>query len=79
MVVFVVFKHDRAMIPWFLVGFAAFAGAVLYGMYARCPKCRAILGYCVTGRIQFKGSRLFPRPKFCPYCGVGLDEPFPEG
>ena len=74
-----VFIHDRAMIPWFLAGFVVFAGSVLYAMYVRCPKCRAILGYCVTGHIRLKGSRLLPRPNFCPYCGVSLDEPYPKG
>lgn len=74
-----VFVPGRKMIPWFLVGFAAFAGAVLYGLYARCPKCRAVLGHCVAGRIAFKGGRLFPKPKFCPYCGVSFEEPCPNG
>lgn len=74
-----IFMPAPAMLPWFFVGFAAFAGAVLYAMYARCPKCRAVLGHCVVGRMRFKRSRMFARPNFCPYCGVSLDEPYPQG
>ena len=74
-----IFMHTPAMLPWFLVGFAAFGGTALYAVYARCPKCRAVLGHCVVGRMHFKRSRLFARPNFCPYCGVSFDEPCSQG
>ncbi len=46
-------------------------GAYLLGI--RCPRCQARLTDLLWGR---PGLRIDPRIRFCPYCGVELDDEY---
>jgi len=70
--------HGRAPAPIFIVAFIVFAACVLYSLFTRCPKCSAVLGQCVMNHVGIRVGRMFPRPNYCPYCGVSLDAPCPS-
>jgi hypothetical protein len=68
--------------PWtpvtsFGVGVALVAGTVYLAFVAtiRCPKCRARLGQTIAVPAAFRLSG--PQVKYCPYCGVSLDDSMP--
>jgi hypothetical protein len=55
------------------IGVFGFIGAILLLLFIRCPRCRARFGQTIAVPASF---RLFgPQVKYCPYCGVCLDEP----
>ena len=55
------------------IGVFGFIGAILLFLFIRCPKCRARLGQTIAVPAAFRLSG--PQVKYCPYCGVCLDEP----
>ncbi|HEY3852451.1 MAG TPA: hypothetical protein VGL87_15860 [Steroidobacteraceae bacterium] len=56
-----------------VIGVFGFMGAIASFLFIRCPKCSARLGQTIAMPAAF---RLFgPQVKYCPYCGVSLDEP----
>ena len=59
-----------------LIGVLGFIGAILLFLFIRCPKCRARIGQTIAVPAAFRLSG--PKVKYCPYCGVGLDEPMPD-
>lgn len=70
--------HGRTPAPILVLAFIVFAACVLYILLTRCPKCSAVLGQCVTNHVGIRMGRMFPRPNYCPYCGVSLDDPCPS-
>lgn len=62
------------------VAFGVFFGAAIALMFfVRCPKCGAALGQ-LTNEFGFQWLQRGKsrQIKFCPYCGVSMDEPMPE-
>jgi hypothetical protein len=58
-----------------IIGVFGFMGAIVSFMFIRCPKCRTRIGQTIA---MPAAMRLFgPQVKFCPYCGVSLDDPMP--
>lgn len=56
-----------------ILGFLAFAGAILAVQWIKCPRCATRLGQVAMLIGPFVQIR---KPmNFCPYCGVNLDEP----
>ena len=55
------------------IGLFGFIGAIVLFLFIRCPKCHARLGQTIAVPAAFRLSG--PQVKYCPYCGVGLDEP----
>jgi hypothetical protein len=53
-------------------GIIMFGGAILAVQWIKCPKCSTKLGQ-IAMSLAVPGLR--PKPNFCPYCGVSLDEP----
>jgi len=53
----------------------SFMGAIVSFMFIRCPKCRARLGQTIAMQTAMRFSRWSPEVKYCPFCGVSLDEP----
>ena len=70
--------HGRTKAPVFILCFVVFGACVLYILRTRCPKCSAVLGQCVMNYVGIRTTRMFPRPNYCPYCGVSLDDPCPS-
>jgi len=60
--------------PYFVAfGFITFAiGAGLVNFGIRCPKCKGNLGVTIVPAM-FSFSSKHP-VKFCPYCGVSIEE-----
>jgi hypothetical protein len=56
-----------------IIGVFGFIGAILLFLFIRCPRCRARLGQTIAVPAAFRLSG--PQVKYCPYCGVSLDEP----
>jgi hypothetical protein len=56
-----------------VIGVFGFIGAILSFLFIRCLKCRARLGQTIAVPAAFSLSG--PKVKYCPYCGVSLDEP----
>lgn len=61
-----------------LAGMLLFVGAILtMQRIVRCARCKARLAQTIAMHVAFNwGSG--PKVKFCPYCGVSLDEPVPR-
>lgn len=58
--------------PIFIVGFITFMGAMLALQWMiKCPRCSVRLGQ-LAFTLGIPGLK--PKPNFCPYCGVSLDE-----
>lgn len=58
------------------LGFALFGGSIVYTLFAgRCVHCRRRLGQIFSQSGGGPMLRISPDLKFCPYCGVSLDEP----
>jgi hypothetical protein len=55
------------------IGVFGFMGAILSFLFIRCPKCQARIGQTIAVPAAFRLSG--PQVKYCPYCGVNLDEP----
>jgi hypothetical protein len=50
-----------------------FGGAMLTLQWIiKCPRCSVRLGQ-IAVTLAIPGLK--PQPNFCPYCGIGLDEP----
>jgi hypothetical protein len=58
--------------PITVIGFAGFFVATLYRIYGiRCPRCSGQIGMSIT---QFGAGFSMPTKfRFCPFCGVALD------
>jgi hypothetical protein len=61
------------------IGMIGFIGAIVSFLFIRCPKCRARLGQTIAMPTAMRFTRRSPEVKYCPFCGVGLDEPMPQG
>ena len=48
------------------------AGALAMHWIVRCPRCSVRLGH-IAMTLGIPGLK--PKPNFCPYCGVSMDEP----
>jgi hypothetical protein len=59
------------------LGVFGFMGAIVSFLFIRCPKCRARLGQTIAIQTTMRFSRWSPEVKYCPFCGVSLDEPMP--
>jgi hypothetical protein len=59
------------------LGMLVFVGAILALNWAiKCPRCRANLSRTIAMTVGLSwGWASGPTVKFCPYCGVNLDEP----
>jgi hypothetical protein len=56
-------------------GFLVFLGAIIcLQWFVRCPKCEARIGRTIALPVGFS-SGSGRKINFCPYCGIGLDEP----
>jgi len=53
----------------FVLAWLTMAGTYLIGI--RCPRCGGRLTYLAMSRGIFG---LHPRLRFCPYCGISLDD-----
>jgi hypothetical protein len=58
------------------IGVFGFMGAILSFLFIRCPKCRARLGQTIAVPAAFRLSG--PQVKYCPYCGVNVDDELSE-
>jgi hypothetical protein len=57
------------------IGLFGFMGAIVSFMFIRCPRCRARLGQTIAMQTAMRFTRWSPQVKYCPFCGVSLDEP----
>jgi hypothetical protein len=64
-------------LPFF--GILGFMGAIVSFLFIRCPKCGARLGQTIAIQTGMRLTRWSPKVKYCPFCGVSLDEPMPPG
>jgi hypothetical protein len=65
--------HGNQLPLFAIIGVLGFGGAIISIMFIRCPKCSAPLGQTIAMPTALRiGGR---QVNFCPYCGVGLDEP----
>ena len=66
-----------AGLPPFAFAVTAIAYAQFFGL--RCPACRANLSSVTFQRVTLgrRGPAIDRRFRFCPYCGIDLDEPLP--
>jgi hypothetical protein len=55
------------------IGLFGFMGAAVSFLLIRCPRCRVRIGQTIAVPAAFRLSG--PQVKYCPYCGVSLDEP----
>ena len=54
------------------LGALMFGGGAFALQWIKCPRCSVRLGQIA---ITLGIPGLKPKPNFCPYCGVSLDEP----
>jgi hypothetical protein len=65
--------HGSQLPAFAIIGVIVFIGAILSVQFIRCPRCSAPLGQTIAIPMALRlGGR---QVKFCPYCGVNLDEP----
>ncbi len=63
--------------PITLIAFAAFFAATLYRLYGiRCPHCSGQIGMSITQ--SGAGFSVPTKFRFCPFCGVALDDQMEE-
>ena len=64
---------DQGNNPIFVLGLIpVVAGILLIAFGIRCPRCRTNFGVAAAGQLSVSESGGM---KFCPFCGVSLDEP----
>ena len=63
--------------PITVIAFAAFFAATLYRFYGiRCPHCSGQIGMSITQTGA--GFSMPSKFRFCPFCGVALDDQIEE-
>lgn len=64
-------SHSRELPLLIFIPFIGFGACVLFLLFGlRCPKCKNNLGYTLQPSFWHISEKL----KFCPFCGVSLDE-----
>lgn len=68
-----VLQNGESISPIFIACFFAFLGSILFcNLGIRCPKCKGNLGITVVPALFTFSSK--HKVKYCPFCGVSLDE-----